>query len=56
MRRAVVSIPANIAEGAAWQTKKEFIQFLHMTQSSLSELDTLLEISKKLGYMKENNP
>jgi four helix bundle protein len=52
MRRASISISANIAEGAARQTKKEFIQFLHMAQGSLSELDTLLEISKKLGYVR----
>ena len=50
MRRAAVSIPANIAEGAARQTKKEFVQFLHMAQGSLSELDTHLEISNKLQY------
>ena len=55
MRRAVISIAANISEGAARQTKKEFIQFLHMAQGSLSELDTHLEISGKLGYLKENN-
>ncbi len=52
MRRAAISIPANIAEGAARQTKKEFIQFLHMAQGSLSEIDTHLEISRKLGYLK----
>ena len=55
MRRAVVSIPANISEGAARQTKKEFIQFLHMAQGSLSELDTHFEISERLGYLKENH-
>ncbi len=55
MRRAAISIPANISEGAARQTKKEFIQFLHMAQGSLSELDTHLEISEKLGYLKETN-
>ena len=54
IRRSAVSIPANIAEGAARQTKKEFIRFLHMAQGSLSELDTLLEISKKLGYLRED--
>jgi len=54
MRRAAISIPANIAEGAARQTKREFIQFLHMAQGSLSELDTLLEISKELGYVQTN--
>lgn len=55
MRRAAISIPANISEGAARQTKKEFIQFLHVAQGSLSELDTHLEISQKLGYFKENS-
>ena len=55
MRRAAISIPANISEGAARQTKKEFIQFLHVAQGSLSELDTHLEISQKLGYLKENS-
>ncbi len=55
MRRAVISIPANISEGAARQTKKEFIHFLHMAQGSLSELDTHLEISEKLGYLNEAN-
>ena len=52
MRRAAISIPANISEGAARQTKKEFIQFLHMAQGSLSELDTHMEIALKLGYIK----
>ena len=55
MRRAAISIPANISEGAARQTKKEFIQFLHVAQGSLSELDTHLEISQRLGYLKENS-
>ena len=53
MRRASVSIPSNIAEGAARQTKKEFINFLHMAQGSLSELDTQLVIASKLGYFSE---
>ena len=51
MRRSAVSIPANIAEGAARQTRKEFIHFLHTAQGSLSELDTHLEISEKLRYI-----
>ena len=53
MRRAAISVPANISEGAARQTKKEFIQYLHMAQGSLSELDTHLEIALRLDYMKE---
>jgi len=40
IRRATISIPSNIAEGAARQTKKEFTNYLHMAQGSLSELDT----------------
>lgn len=50
MRRAAVSIPSNIAEGAARQTKREFINFLHIAQGSLSELDTQLELSHSLRY------
>jgi four helix bundle protein len=49
MRRSAVSIPSNIAEGAARQGDKEFIQFLYMALGSASELDTQLEISKSIG-------
>ena len=48
MRRCVVSIPSNIAEGAARNTKKEFVNFLHIAQGSLAELETQLEISLRL--------
>jgi four helix bundle protein len=51
MRRAAVSIPANIAEGAARNTKKEFVNYLHIAKGSLSELDTYLEIVRRLGYL-----
>ncbi|MBI1768879.1 MAG: four helix bundle protein [Bacteroidetes bacterium] len=53
IRRAAVSIPSNIAEGAARQTKKEFINYLHIAQGSLSELDTQFEIAKRLSYLSE---
>ncbi len=53
IRRATISIPSNIAEGAARQTKKEFTNYLHMAQGSLSELDTQLELAKRLGYLDE---
>jgi len=52
MRRAAVSIPCNIAEGAARQGKKEFRNFVSMAQGSLSELDTQLELSVLLGYVR----
>jgi four helix bundle protein len=51
MRRAAVSVPSNIAEGAAKNTKKEFIQFLHTAQGSLAELDTQIVICERLGYL-----
>jgi four helix bundle protein len=51
VRRAAVSIPSNIAEGAARQTKKEFTNFLHVAQGSLSELDTQIEIANRLGFI-----
>lgn len=53
IRRAVVSIPSNIAEGAARQTKKEFINFLHIAQGSLSELDTQIELANQLEYLND---
>ena len=52
IRKAAVSIPSNIAEGAARQTRKEFINFLHIAQGSLSELDTQFELAQNLGYIK----
>jgi four helix bundle protein len=51
LRRAAISIPSNIAEGSSRSTKKEFVNFLYMAQGSLSEIDTQLEISLKLGYV-----
>ena len=51
IRRAAVSVPSNIAEGAARNTKREFINYLHTAQGSLSELDTQLELSLGVGYL-----
>ena len=53
LRRAAVSISCNIAEGAARNTKKEFKQFLFISSGSSSETDTLLILSKELGYLRE---
>ncbi len=51
IRRAVISIPANVAEGAARQTRREFVQFLYIARGSVSEMDTYIEIARKLGYI-----
>jgi len=53
IRRASVSIPSNIAEGAGRDTKKEFNNFLSIAQGSASELETQLIISEKLGYIEK---
>jgi four helix bundle protein len=55
IRRAVISIPSNIAEGAARQTKKEFSNYLHIAQGSLSELDTQLELGRRLDYIDDTS-
>ncbi len=49
MRRSVVSIASNIAEGAARNGRREFVQFLYIALGSASELDTQIEISKVCG-------
>jgi four helix bundle protein len=51
MRRAAVSIPSNIAEGASRNSGKEFIQFLYISLGSASELETQIIISQNLGYL-----
>ena len=55
MRRVSVSIPSNVAEGAARTGTKEFLQFLSISRGSLSELETQVIIAKDLGYIKDEN-
>ncbi|TNC81772.1 MAG: four helix bundle protein [Oleiphilus sp.] len=54
MRRAAVSIPSNIAEGASRKSDKEFYRFLCFSRGSLMELETQLLICMRLGYIETN--
>ena len=54
IRRCSVSIPSNIAEGAARESKKEFKKFLYISLGSAAELETQLEISKRLKFMDDS--
>jgi four helix bundle protein len=51
MRRAVVSVASNIAEGQARGHRKEFLQHLNFAKGSLAELHTQLIIAQKLDYL-----
>ncbi len=54
MRRSAVSIPCNIVEGYRRGHRKEHIQFLYMSYGSCSELETLLSLSKNLGFLEQH--
>lgn len=53
MRRAAVSVPSNIAEGAAGRSKDQFKNHLSIALGSLCELETQLEIACRIGYLAE---
>ena len=53
LRRAAVSVPSNIVEGAAKDTEVEFLRFLDIAYGSASELDYQISLANRLGYMQE---
>ena len=54
LRRSVISIPSNIAEGFKRFHNKEYKQFLFITLGSCAELETQIIIAKELKYINEN--
>jgi four helix bundle protein len=54
IKRAAISISSNIAEGAARDSEKEFVQFLYYALGSIAELETQLIISQELGFLRIN--
>ena len=55
LTRAAVSVPANIAEGQARATSRDFANYLNIARSSLMETDTLLEVAVRQGYLTEED-
>ncbi len=53
VRRAAVSVPANIAEGQGRNGKKEFLRFLYISMGSLREVETLLVVARRVGLLDE---
>jgi len=55
MRRAAISIPSNIVEGCARDTQADYLRFLYIAFGSLRELHYQLDLSKRLGFLRDED-
>ena len=55
IRRAAVSVPSNIAEGQGRKSTKEFLKHLSIAYGSLLEVETQIEIAKRLSYLSQDD-
>ena len=54
VRRAVISVPSNIADGRSRHTRKDFVHFLYIAYGSVAELETQLLIGRRLAFGKQS--
>ena len=55
LRRAISSFPANIVEGSARETQKDYLHFLHIARASLTEAQYFVHLAKRLRFFTEND-
>jgi four helix bundle protein len=55
MRRSAVSVPSNIVEGCARDSQADYLRFLHIAFSSLRELHYQLNLSQRLGFLRNQD-
>jgi four helix bundle protein len=55
LRRAAYSVPANIAEGSARDTKRDYLHFLYISRGSLTEAQYFVHLSHRLGYLSDTD-
>jgi len=53
LRRVAYSVPANIVEGSARESKREYLQFLYISRSSLAETQYFIHLAHRLGYLND---